>query len=115
MSHGSKPIKGVRGECRSGKLRFALRVDAENALSRAMRKGSPRRAEVRVYPCPRCDGYHLTSIPPRKIARALACPAQSPDGFPCGVPAGHLPDFPHRWESPCPDEVPSVEWRESEA
>jgi hypothetical protein len=105
--------KGVRGECRSGKLRFVHRKAAEEALAKAQHSTDVRRAEVRVYPCPQCSGFHLTSIPPRKVARLLACGVQHPEiGVPCHVPAGH-DGFPHRWDSPCPGDMPSVEWSDA--
>lgn len=49
-------------KCR--KLRYPTRVDAEIALastSMKSKRGLRHRRESRVYRCPDCKGYHLSS------------------------------------------------------
>ena len=54
---------GRRKQCRSGKVRFRDRLEAQIALARARVSDSPRRRETRYYLCEECRGYHLTSKP----------------------------------------------------
>ncbi|WP_146089005.1 hypothetical protein [Nocardia cyriacigeorgica] len=46
--------------CRSGKLTYFSFDDADLALA-GMDRNDPRRREQRVYLCPICRGWHLTS------------------------------------------------------
>lgn len=64
MAHGKRSIRGIRGNCPSGKLRFATRKAALESLARAKRDPSPKRAEYREYLCDRCGGFHLASHEP---------------------------------------------------
>lgn len=49
---------------RCGKVRFPSEEKATEALVQAWRSRSPKRRELRVYQCQRCDGgWHLTSRP----------------------------------------------------
>lgn len=53
-----------------GKARYPTRLDAMVILARLQMKASRNKArhESRVYECPRCKGWHLTSQPQRKAA-----------------------------------------------
>lgn len=47
------------------KIRYRTRLDAQLALARCAlgeSRGNARRQEVRTYRCPRCGGWHLTSM-----------------------------------------------------
>lgn len=44
--------------CASGKRRYVRRRDAKKDLKRAQARGATVR---RVYECPHCGGYHMTS------------------------------------------------------
>lgn len=107
--HWRKP-KGTGGACKSGKLRFVSEKAATEALDLALRSKDPKRMEERVYPCPLCKGWHLTSTPKtRRFGPEPTpdpCPAQHPDGWPCSLPAPHAV---HRWVSPDPS-LHDVEW-----
>lgn len=46
--------------CSTGKVQYFARVDAELALA-SIDRTNPTRREQRVYHCPVCDGWHLTS------------------------------------------------------
>lgn len=46
--------------CAIGKRRFMTRSDAEIVLA-CLDRTNPARREQRVYCCPTCDGWHLTS------------------------------------------------------
>lgn len=56
-----------------GKLRYSSIDDATAALAN-IDHHNPRRREQRVYLCPFCHGWHLTSQPPRRPAAELAEP-----------------------------------------
>lgn len=62
-----------RGRCeKTGKLRFDHNT-AQGALRDAKRrhsKGNPFRRECRIYKCPECGDWHLTSAekPPPRVA-----------------------------------------------
>jgi hypothetical protein len=47
------------GTCR--KVRYRDRLGALIALASTHRSAKARRDEVRVYHCPKCHGWHLTS------------------------------------------------------
>ena len=47
--------------CKTGKVRYRDELGAKIALSNTQRKTAGRRAERRVYKCPYCAGWHLTS------------------------------------------------------
>jgi hypothetical protein len=47
--------------CPSRKVRYRDKLGAQIALASTHRARSSRRDEVRVYRCPRCNGWHLTS------------------------------------------------------
>lgn len=47
---------------RCGKRRYPTRDDALLALASCKGSANDRREECRAYPCPRCSGWHLTSI-----------------------------------------------------
>lgn len=52
--------------CKTGKVRYATDRDARAELvARVMdrNRGRSQRQEARVYQCPKCDGFHLTSKP----------------------------------------------------
>lgn len=110
MTHRKHPKpRGVKGTCRNGKVRYATASAAKDSLDKARHSRDPKREELRSYYCPDCAGFHLTSNPKGWIFTAtLTCKIQSSDGFPCSRARGH--DQAHRWESPCPDEMPDVEW-----
>ena len=57
------------------KVRYPVRLGALIALSNTARAG---RDEQRVYRCPHCKGWHLTSQP--KHGRASTTHATSPEG-----------------------------------
>ena len=104
-----KKAKGVRGTCVTGKVRFGTMAAARKAVEAARHSRDMKRAEERAYFCPRCAGFHLSSKPKGWTdTRALSCPSQSEDGYPCSLAKGHPPN--HVWESPCPDEMPNREW-----
>ena len=46
--------------CGSGKLKYFNFADADLALA-GIDTSDPNRREQRVYPCPLCQGWHLTS------------------------------------------------------
>jgi hypothetical protein len=48
-----------------GKVRFHDEIAAKIALAKIRAKDNPRRpkTERRVYHCPKCAGWHLTSRP----------------------------------------------------
>ena len=46
--------------CITGKRRFKTDVDAQNAL-KEIRKHPREVIPVRFYPCPKCNGFHLTN------------------------------------------------------
>ena len=51
-----------------GKVRFPDRFEAESALAQARRwadNGNTERRERRIYLCPNCQGWHMTSKPLR--------------------------------------------------
>lgn len=55
--------------CPTGKRRFVTEAYARAELVGAIirrNRGNVKRQEQRVYPCPLCKGYHLTSKPERK-------------------------------------------------
>lgn len=57
----SQPKPEVK-RCRTGKARFRSRLDALLALMNTGRNDSRRpKDECRVYRCPECSGWHLTS------------------------------------------------------
>jgi hypothetical protein len=47
--------------CHSRKVRYRDKLGALIALSSTQSNGKARRDEVRVYRCPDCRGWHLTS------------------------------------------------------
>ena len=53
----------VNASCATGKVRYRDRLGAEIALALLVREDH---GEARVYRCPRCFGWHLTSKPSRK-------------------------------------------------
>lgn len=59
MSSKSRPL----GTKRCTKRRFKTDVDAKIAMAKIQWKDKPSRLkmEQRVYLCPSCKGYHLTS------------------------------------------------------
>ncbi|GAA1593756.1 hypothetical protein GCM10009678_89940 [Actinomadura kijaniata] len=58
----SRP-RGHRAACPTGKVRFRDRIAATLALATIQRNDRPGRdkLEARVYRCPSCGGWHLTS------------------------------------------------------
>ncbi|MEU6831035.1 hypothetical protein ABZ894_20490 [Nocardia beijingensis] len=54
--------------CESGKLRYFSFADADLALA-GIDRTKPGRQESRVYACPLCGGWHLTSQPLRTAGR----------------------------------------------
>ncbi|WP_054816423.1 hypothetical protein [Nocardia arizonensis] len=50
--------------CATGKVQYFAAADAELALA-GIDRSDPRRREQRVYHCPVCEGWHLTSQDPR--------------------------------------------------
>lgn len=54
-------IRGVRGTCKTGKVRYRDEISAKIALSKIKVKDSPAHTEKRHYLCPECAGWHLTS------------------------------------------------------
>lgn len=52
--------------CATGKLRYGTEQEARMALTDAKIRGAlgqvRRRREERVYRCPTCSGFHLTSM-----------------------------------------------------
>ena len=69
--HRFKEVSKLRGLCSSKKLRYRDRRMAVDALHNAQNIGSvalritgyTSRNEVRIYACPECAGFHLTSSP----------------------------------------------------
>lgn len=43
------------------KVRYRSKLDAKIALSRTQQSRASKREEARVYHCPNCKGWHLTS------------------------------------------------------
>lgn len=54
-------LKGVKGTCITGKVRFSTRAAAMDVLERSSATDSLRYTVERVYTCDRCAGWHLTS------------------------------------------------------
>lgn len=54
-----------QGTCPTGKFRYRDRIAALLALGR-IDNVDPGRRESRVYRCPQCRGWHLTSKPKRQ-------------------------------------------------
>lgn len=52
--------------CKSGKLLYLVRQDAERARQSVKRRGG---GTPYVYRCPDCVGYHLSQSPPRHTGR----------------------------------------------
>lgn len=52
-----------RSGCGSGKIRYPDELAARTAL--VFMPDKEKRREARVYRCPRCGGFHLTSRPRR--------------------------------------------------
>ena len=52
----------------TGKIRYRSDIDAKIVLSEIQHKDSSRRPkiETKVYNCPHCKGWHLTSKPQPK-------------------------------------------------
>lgn len=52
-------------QCATGKLRYGTETEALTALTRTrearVRTADPHPPENRIYKCPQCDGWHLTS------------------------------------------------------
>lgn len=53
----------MRHGCPSKKRRYKDELAAKIALAstRAVTRASTERGEKRIYPCPRCGGWHITS------------------------------------------------------
>jgi hypothetical protein len=49
----------------TSKLRYQSEADAKRALDDIRTRNSARRHEKKLYVCPFCDGWHLTSQRPR--------------------------------------------------
>lgn len=88
---------------RCGKMRYPSKVDAVRALSTASRARAlddflgvhSDRREARVYRCPICHGFHLTSRPTWKKRVSRPHPATIPEPIPASVvktvvPSGHI-------------------------
>lgn len=60
-TNNNHSVRGIRGTCVTGKVRFRDRHSASVALARAQRDPNPGRVEERTYRCPECAGWHLTS------------------------------------------------------
>lgn len=54
---------GVKQKCH--KVRYHDRIGALIALASTQYAPRSKREEVRVYRCPKCKGWHLTSKPRR--------------------------------------------------
>ena len=55
----TKPRKGMT--CSTGKRRYRDRTEARNALRNILRTVRPGKLPTRLYSCPHCLGYHLTT------------------------------------------------------
>ena len=55
------PLRSGKVRCRTGKVVYPDRAEAQAALTSARRAKGSRRREKRVYPCPVCKRFHLTS------------------------------------------------------
>ena len=52
----------AKGTCDFGKVRYADRLEALIALADTTRPAAnAKRTEKRIYRCPKCRGWHLTS------------------------------------------------------
>lgn len=47
--------------CLTGKRRYPTKLDAKIALADILRRDRKQRREQRIYRCPSCNGFHLTS------------------------------------------------------
>lgn len=61
---------------RCGKRRYPTRDDALPALASCKGSANDRREECRAHPCPRCSGWHLTSIANAEECNAWDSPAR---------------------------------------
>lgn len=88
---------------RCGKIRYPSKVDAVRALSSTSQARAlddflgvrSDRREVRVYRCPTCHGFHLTSRPMWRERERRPYPATVPEPIPASVvktvvPSGHI-------------------------
>lgn len=88
---------------RCGKVRYPSKVDAVRALSSTSRARAlddflgvrSARGEARVYRCPTCHGFHLTSRPMWRERERRPHPATVPEPIPASVvktvvPSGHI-------------------------
>ena len=58
------PVRNVNGSKTScGKRGFKEEIDAKIALASTQSKKNSKREECRIYLCPSCNNYHLTSSP----------------------------------------------------
>ncbi len=71
VRHSIKHTSRLKGLCPSGKIRYRDRRMAVDALHHAQNvgalalelTGATSRNETRIYACPDCAGFHLTSRP----------------------------------------------------
>lgn len=47
--------------CPTGKRRYGIEQEADNALRRFWRTATQKHMPIRHYECPLCKGWHLTS------------------------------------------------------
>lgn len=73
-----RPPKGR--SCPSNKMRYRDRIGALVALGSTGLARSSKREESRVYRCPMCFGWHLTSQPWRKNLQVLCGPCNRRKG-----------------------------------
>lgn len=58
-----------RAKCH-GKKRFMTEIEATMAMLRIQGTSTHDVVPIRVYPCPDCHGWHLTSKPRRENGRS---------------------------------------------
>jgi hypothetical protein len=63
---------------RCQKYRYRDEISAKLALSQLIRQDKEGHTERRAYACPKCRGYHLTSMPLGQSAGAQRSPQVSP-------------------------------------
>lgn len=57
-------------KCPSGKISMTSRKQAEQKMRAYWRTKRPGKMPTRVYKCPLCEGWHMTSAPMRRRSDA---------------------------------------------
>lgn len=58
-----RQVKTKRSRTCGGKKRYVTEIEAQMVLLRIQSRSTHDTVPIRVYPCPDCHGWHLTSNP----------------------------------------------------